>query len=155
MCRAPLCSNSARVRNPHVTPAERTPAGGGRLHVHPRIAHVEHLAGGDARRSQYFADDRRIGFERHVGTLSQNHVEADVGEIAADELLGAGLELVRRNGQPHAPPLQLGQQFGNSLVRERMFVDMREIIRHEIAPHGVDRVGRAQCFGKCALHEPP
>ena len=35
-----------------------------------------------------------------------------------------------------------------------MFVDMREIIRHEIAPHGVDRVGRAQCFGKCALHEP-
>ena len=72
--------------------ARRTDAGGGgRLHVHPRIAHVEHLAGGDARRSQYFADDRRIGFERHVGTLSQNHVEADVGEIAADELLGAGL----------------------------------------------------------------
>ena len=34
-----------------------------------------------------------------------------------------------------------------------MFVDMREIIRHEIASHGVDRVGRAQCFGKCALHE--
>src|SRR5699024_11122762 len=25
---------------------------------------------------------------------------------------------------------------------------------HEIASHGVDRVRRAQCFGKCALHEP-
>ena len=66
--------------------ARRTDAGGGgRLHVHPRIAHVEHLAGGDARRSQYFAADRRIGFERPVGTLSPNRVDAEVGEVGAGE----------------------------------------------------------------------
>ena len=124
------------------------------LDVHPRIADIQHLLTRRARPCENLLDDCRRRFQRHAGTLAQHRGERHPGEEQPDELLGPGLELVRRHGQRDAPPRQFGDQLRNSVVGPRMGVDVFGVVFHEVGAHRGDGFGRAQRLGQGAFHEP-
>ena len=152
MLRPSLHQLLARAESPRH--AGRTHAGrSGRLHVDARIAHVEHPAGGRARGGEDLPDHGGIGLQRHAGPLAEDRREGNVGEKEPHELLGARLELVRRDGRPHAPRRQRGQQLGNPRIGLREGVDVRRIVGHEVGPHERHVLGRTQRLGQRTLHQ--
>ena len=126
---------------------------GGRLHVDARVAYVERLFARCARDGEDLLDDGRIGFERHVGPLSEHRDEAGVGEEDPDQLLGARLKLVRGHGEVDAAPCQFGDRLRNACVGAGVAVDAVGVVPYEVGAHERHVFGRAQRLGQRPLHE--
>ena len=126
----------------------------GGLHVHARIADVEHPLLRRARQRENLLHHGRIRLQRHPFALAEDRGERNVGKKQPDELLGSRLKFVRRHGDTHAAPHKPRDQLRNPVVRLGVGVDMLGIVFHEIGAHGRYGIGRTKLFGQRALHEP-
>ena len=125
---------------------------GSGLHVHTRVAHIEHLV---RQRSGLLADevhDGRIGLHGETVALTQYSGETDVGEKVANEFLCRFLVFVGGNGQHQAVLFEGFQQLRDARIGTAVAGVVRIIIRYEVRAHEADVLLRP-CLGGQSIKE--
>lgn len=125
----------------------------GGLHIHTRVAHVEHVSGCDARGFKYLMHDGGVGLGRYAFTLAQHGAEGDGGEIVSNKLLGGALVLVGSHGQLQALALQLVEQLRDAIVGGAQVGIVLIVIGDKGGPHTQDVGFRLLPLREGALEE--
>ena len=125
----------------------------GCLHVHSRVADIQHIGFLYLCGTENLKHNRRVGFHRHSFFLSLYGCEADRGKQRGDQSLCRSVIFVGRNGDFDAVFLQVLKQLGNAVVGMGIVGVVDVVVSGEVGSDFFYNSLVALVFGQRALNE--